>query len=530
MRIPGFLVSSSIHVVVRGLVVLACASLLMACGPPPRPPGLDQPAVERSLPSGGALADALRPQIEAHPGLSGIYALADGRDAFAARVALARAAQHALDVQYYIWRPDMTGALMFEALLEAASRGVRVRLLLDDNNGRDIDVWLAELDSHPNIEVRLFNPFVLRAARVLNFLTDFDRLNRRMHNKSFTVDAQATIVGGRNIADAYFDAAPDILFADLDVLAVGPVVVDVARDFDRYWKSESAYPASIVLPETLVEGGTASLAQRILKVREDPEAQQYLQVVAGSKLLFDLREGALPLDWAPVEMVSDDPAKGLGMAEPEALLPNQLNEIIGEPQHDVELVSPYFIPTEAGVAAFADLVKKGVRVRVLTNSLEATDISVAHAGYSKYRQPLLRAGVELFETRLQSRPDSRHGGALGLSGSSGSSSLHAKTFAVDGERVFVGSFNFDPRSVNYNTEMGFVIHSRELAYQIDQAFDIAVPQRAYRLLLDEDGRLIWEKREDEGEGVRRFTSEPGTSIWRRIWVQFLSWLPIEGFL
>ena len=197
--------------------------------------------------SDSPLGKAALPMVQAHPGKSGVFALADGRDAFAARVLLADASECSLDVQYYIWNGDKTGTLLFEALRRAADRGVRVRLLLDDNNIAGLDTVLAALNSHPNIEVRLFNPFMHRRWRVLSFLTDFRRLNRRMHNKSFIVDRQACIIGGRNVGDEYFDAGQGLSFVDLDVLAIGTVVEDVSVDFERYWTSESSYPAERVL-------------------------------------------------------------------------------------------------------------------------------------------------------------------------------------------------------------------------------------------------------------------------------------------
>lgn len=194
------------------------------------------------------LGQAISPLVEAHPGMSGIFPLADARDAFAARALLARAAERTLDLQYYIWHADMSGTLLFNAIRDAADRGVRVRLLLDDHGTSGVDTELAALDAHPDIEIRLFNPFVIRKPRAINYLTDFFRLNRRMHNKSFTADNQATIIGGRNTGDEYFGASDGLLYVDLDVMAVGPVVSEVSKDFDRYWASESSYPVERLLP------------------------------------------------------------------------------------------------------------------------------------------------------------------------------------------------------------------------------------------------------------------------------------------
>jgi len=454
--------------------------------------------------------------------------LANARDAFAARALLAKAAERSLDVQYYIWHKDLTGSLLFEALRKAADRGVRIRLLLDDNNTSGLDTALAGLDSHPNIEVRLFNPFVIRWSRAIGYVTDFFRLNRRMHNKSFTADNQATIVGGRNIGDEYFGAADDVLFADLDVLAVGPVVDEVSQDFDRYWASGSAYPVDRLLspatPASLTElASTASLVER------DPAALAYVKALRNSPLIRELIEGRLALEWAVSRMVSDDPAKALGLTAADELLPWKLRKIIGEPTADVALVSPYFVPTAAGVDAFSALARKEVKIRVLTNSLEATDVAVAavHAGYAKRRKPLLEAGITLYESRREASRSERNKSA-GLTGSS-ASSLHAKTFAVDHARVFVGSFNFDPRSAKLNTELGFVIESSALAQQIDATFESRIPANAYEVRLSETGQLSWIEHRAEGALVNHDT-EPGTTYWQRTGVWLISLLPIEWLL
>ena len=262
--------------------------------------------------------------------MCGVYALPDGREAFAARMLLIQAAQRSLDVQYYIWRHDMSGMLLFDALLSAAERGVRVRLLLDDNNTEGLDEILSALDSHPNIEVRLFNPFVVRHHRWLGYLTDFSRLNRRMHNKSFTADSQVTILGGRNVGDEYFDATTDVAFVDLDVMAVGPVVADVSRDFDRYWGSASSFPVDRLLAPVL---GAAldEVTLEVARIRSEPASIAYLTAVRAMTFVRDLGEGRLSLEWAATRMVSDDPAKGLGRSALEAALPAKLKSIFGEP-------------------------------------------------------------------------------------------------------------------------------------------------------------------------------------------------------
>lgn len=470
------------------------------------------------------LGQSLASLVAAHPGLSGIYPLLDSRDAFAARARLAQVAERTLDVQYYIWEKDMTGMLLFEALRAAADRGVRVRLLLDDNNTSGLDRIFATLDAHPNIEVRLFNPFVIRKPRI-GYITDFSRANRRMHNKSFTVDNQATIIGGRNVGDAYFGAAEGLLFVDLDVIAVGPVVTEVSKDFDRYWASDSSYPADRIVPPVTFEQ-MAQVATTLSQSAHDPAAFKYTSAIRDSPFVQAMVERRLPFEWAATRMISDDPAKGLGRAEREELFPFQLREAIGEPKNNLELVAAYFVPTSSGAVSFVGMAKQGVKIRVLTNSLEALDAPYVHAGYAKRRKALLEAGVTLYEMKRLS-PKTGETEKPGSFPSSGSS-LHAKTFAADGARVFIGSFNFDPRSRNLNTELGFVIENPALAGSIETAFESSIPANSYEVRLSETGKLYWTER--RGDELVRYDKAPGTSAWLRATVWFLSLLPIDWLL
>ena len=471
------------------------------------------------------LGRSVAPRTDAHPGLSGVHALRDARDAFAARALLARAAERSLDVQYYIWNADLTGTLLLDCLLSAAARGVRVRLLLDDNNTSGLDGALAALNTHPNVEVRLFNPTVFRRARPIGYLTDFRRLNRRMHNKSFTADNLATIVGGRNVGDEYFGATHGVLFADLDVIAVGPIVQEVSRRFDLYWESASSYPVERLLGSA-DPASVARVESAARRVAEGPDAQTYVTALRESPVVADLLDEKLELTWVVAQVVCDDPAKALGREREDSLVIRQLTRILGDPAVEVQLVSPYFVPTAAGVAWFQERIGRGVRVQVLTNSLEATDVALVHAGYSKRREPLLAEGVLLFELKRAIDDPSPRSPRRRM-GSSGAS-LHAKTFAVDRSRVFVGSFNFDPRSARLNTEMGFVLESAELAAELDAVFRTQVPEDAYEVRRSETGALCWMER--RGANLSRHDTEPGTSRLRRLWISILSKLPIEWLL
>jgi putative cardiolipin synthase len=485
---------------------IVCALLLVAAGCASLPQVERAPTNALSDVQGTRLGKALAAGLEAHPGKSGIHPLADGRDAFAARVLLARAAERTLDVQYYIFRGDTTGRLLREALWQAAERGVRVRLLIDDNTTRGLDEGLAALDAHANIEVRLFNPYANRGFRLAEALTDFSRVNRRMHNKSFTADNLATIVGGRNVGDEYYAAEADVAFADLDVLAVGAVVPAVSVQFDAYWNSPSAYPAaSLMAPATWKA------------LDADPRAAPYVEALRTTTLVRELLAGELPLEWAAARVVADDPSKVLHPPERKELhmLP-RLAAALGEPARELDLVSPYFVPTQDGTDALVALAKRGVKVRVLTNSLAATDVSPVHAGYSKYREALLRGGVRLYELKpTAQRSGAEEGGS--------DASLHAKTFAVDRSRLFVGSFNFDPRSARLNTEMGVVIESPRLAAALSEALDRDLARNAYEVLLV-NGELQWI------DGPARHTAEPGAGLFRSLWLGFLSLLPIEWLL
>ena len=502
----------------RTRLLVASLALLAACASLPKETERAA-SVALSDTADTRLGRAVAKQATAHPGKSGIHALGNGRDAFAARVLLAHAAERSLDVQYYIYRNDVTGQLLCEALWQAAERGVRVRLLLDDNNTKGLDDAIAALDAHPNVEVRLFNPYANRSFRVAELLSDFSRLNRRMHNKSFTADNQATIVGGRNVGDEYFGAESAVAFADLDVLAVGAVVREVSGEFDAYWNSASAYPAAALIHPAPPQSA-ALMREAWAKLHSDPRASAYLEALRATPLVKQLLAGELPLEWAPARVVADDPAKVLNPPERKDLqmLP-RLQAAIGRPERSLDLVSPYFVPTEDGTSALTGMARRGVKVRVLTNSLAATDVAPVHAGYAKYRKALLRGGIRLYELKASGEKRDQ-----GTSTGGSDASLHAKTFGVDGERIFVGSFNFDPRSARLNTEMGVVIDSPALAQRLSSALGQGLPGAAYEVRLRENGELEW-----LSEGTAQ-TAEPGAGFFGSLWIGLLSLLPLEWLL
>jgi putative cardiolipin synthase len=473
--------------------------------------------------------------VNANPGdasKSGIYPLASPEESFAARALLARAAERSLDVQYYIWHGDTSGYLLFEECWNAAERGVRVRLLLDDNNTSGLDQTLAALDSHANIEVRLFNPFANRSMRLLGYLTDFGRLNRRMHNKSLTADSQVTIVGGRNVGDEYFALGEGMVFADLDVVAVGGAAGDVSVAFDLYWNSESAYPAESIVGKAGAAAIT-DLKAKFTATRSAPEAAHYLDALKRTRLIEALMLDQLTLEWAATHLVYDEPAKVLGDVPASDLLFTRMQQVLGDAEREIDLISPYFVPGEEGTKALAAYPGRGIKLRVLTNSLAATDVGAVHAGYAKRREELLRGGVQIYELKPDPLQDATRekSSAKGVGGSGGSggsaASLHAKTFAIDRRRAFVGSFNFDPRSYSLNTELGVVIESPRLADSISATLDRDLARSAYEVVL-KDGGLEWVERTDQGEV--RYDKEPKTGFWKRFGVGFMSILPIEWLL
>lgn len=466
----------------------------------------------------GLMARHLLPQMAAHPGQSGLLPLVSSRDAFAARLALAGAAQQSLDLQYYIWHDDVSGRLLMQALVKAADRGVRVRLLLDDHTMAGMDPLIAALDAHERIEVRLFNPYMQRGLRPLGYLSDFWRLNRRMHNKSMTADSLITIVGGRNIGDEYFQATSGVMFADLDVAAVGPAAQAVSADFDRYWNSEPAYPAGRII-------GSASPAALDTAPAQDEATQSYLRALAQLPLARQLREGGVPLVWAPARVVSDAPAKALGQAQRQDTLLAQIGPVMQAAEKQLLIVSPYFVPTRHGADMLGNLAAGGKEVVVLTNTLAANDVTVVHSGYAKYRKDLLKSGVRLHEIKPDAtvKPENQRG----ILDSSGAS-LHAKTFAVDGRYLYVGSFNLDPRSAIHNTEMGLLIDSPKLAAQMVQGFETGKDANTYAVTLDGNGRLHWTTGAQGQQTVVH--EEPQSTFLQRAQVWIASRLPVEWLL
>ena len=509
-------------VLVAALGIGGCASL------PPLDGRIASTAITDT--AGTRLGRAVEQAPEGRPEQSGQIPLSDPKKAFAARVLLARAAERSLDVQYYIWHRDTTGLLMLQELWNAAERGVRLRMLLDDNGIGGLDPILAVFDDHPNIEVRIFNPFPNRGFKPLGFLTQFKRLNRRMHNKSFTADSQATIVGGRNIGNEYFGAGQEMVFADLDVLAIGEIAASVSEQFDLYWNSESAYPAKAIVAAPK-PNAVAELEAQFASVRASSEAVEYVEEVRSTRLIEDLVERKIRFDWSPMQLVRDDPAKTLDRVEESDLVLTHLKEAIGPAERELDIVSPYFVPRKGGAKTLSAYPERGVRLRIVTNSLAATDSGVVHSKYARYRKELLKTGIRLYELKREATGPSANREKRRTKGDgsgSSSASLHAKTISSDRSRAFVGSFNLDPRSAHLNTEMGLVIQSPELSETISSVLDRTLPDRAYEVRLTPSGGLEWVEQGPQGEV--RYGHDPKTGFFKRLFNRILGWLPIESLL
>jgi len=456
-----------------------------------------------------------------HPGESGFAIVRYGRNAFNIRIAMADAAEKTLDLQVYIWESDETGRILAERLGRTADRGVRVRLLVEDMGIGASDESIAALDAHPNIEIRIFNPFANRGARMLDFATDMDRVNHRMHNKIMVMDNSFAVVGGRNVGDHYFAVDPDTNFRDLDISAVGPVVRDISDVFDHFWNGKWSIPIAALVDRPYTEDdlrlAVAGLQEKI--VTGDYPYSVDDDVAAMRATLAGLKD---TLVWAPGKVVWDDPAT-IGETGETGEMKAGIRRKVDTVQEALIIESAYFVIGDGGVARAKELIDKGVRVRVFTNSLVSNDVLAAHAGHANYRKQLLEAGVEVYELRADS-------GIIKKTWSGDSKAgLHTKAMVFDNNSLFIGSYNLDPRSANINTEAGLYVESPELAVQLLAYMDEGIlPENSYRLMLDEDGDLIWIT-EDDGIEVR-YDKDPLSTFWQRFMSGFIGILPVESQL
>jgi putative cardiolipin synthase len=459
-----------------------------------------------------------------HQDQSGFALVVEGSRALMARLAMADLAEKTLDVQYYIWDPDTTGRIMAERLIRAADRGVRVRLLLDDTNqSEDLDTSVAALDAHPNIEVRLFNPIANRRWRALSFLSDFGRVNHRMHNKLFVVDNALGIVGGRNIADSYFGVRPDQNFRDLDVAMAGPVVRELSASFDTFWNSKWAVPLGAVLADRATQHAFQAMRERLQEnIAADGYPYPIEERVADLRArLVEIRDGFV---WAPGHAYAEDPSR-VDSDDGGKVIYEALRQRIHDTRRELLVESAYLILNERNLQGVRELTARQVRVRILTNSAATNDVVAAHAGYANTRDALVDAGAELYELR----PDSNMKREWSLAAGRSRASLHSKSVVFDREAAFIGSFNLDPRSATINTEIGIMIDSPEIARRLAAFMDEGVvPGSAFRVTHDAHGDLVWTA-ETNGDKVE-LDADPGISAGQRFLVDIMRLLPFEDQL
>jgi putative cardiolipin synthase len=507
-------------------MLMGCASLPGEVQRPPSQARTDVQATRLAAVAGASLPDGSRP-------LSGVRLLPAGDQAFEALIALARAADQTIDAQYYLVADDASGLQLLRELRDAAARGVRVRLLVDDLDAAGEDVLLAGLAAHPNIEVRMFNPLPVRSGsvgtRVLFSLHEFSRINRRMHNKLFVADNLFAVSGGRNIADAYFDRSAPANFIDMDLLSTGPVVRELSKVFDRYWNSEHAYPIQSLAGPGLGADAARRQFDAALQQAGAAELPPVARDVFGQGGVgAQLAGGRVALHAASVRVIADGPGKAAAASARSAAAGAVMNgnlELLQSARSEVLVASPYFVPDERTLDVLRQASAEGVRVSIMTNSLATTDAPLVHFGYARYRDALLRMKVALYELMPGAgRQDDSAGewhGSLGR--------LHAKLAVVDQRWLYIGSMNMDHRSAHCNTEIGLIVDSPELAGEVASLLEREQLSRSYRVrLVSEPRRLQWVAQEGEKQVVLR--TEPVLNWGRQLRLSVLSMFVSEDLL
>lgn len=500
-------------------VLLLVVHTFSACAALPEPPA--RPASHAiTAPQATALGQRVA-AAQPVPGWSGFRVVTAGTDALAVLMTLADQAQRTLDLQYYLVHNEPSTRALLQHVRAAADRGVRVRLLVDDMHTAGNDDALRRLTDHPRIEVRLYNPLpsgrFSTVTKVLASIKDVQRINRRMHNKMFVADNAVAFAGGRNLGDAYFLQSEKANFVDMDVLVAGPAVRSLSRSFDRYWNSELAYPVATLVSKAAPAPTPASAASA-------PELDTPLpaEPTIGLPPNAAAREiapgGRFRLQWAAARLLADDPSKieEQGNVTPDQTMFDDVVSLLQSARKEVLIISPYLVPGKRGMALLQALRARGVRVRILTSSLAATDAPVVHIGYANYRMQMLKQGIELYELRPEIGSPARFG-TFGQS----RARLHAKTLMVDGRYLLVGSMNLDPRSINLNSEIGLMINSPALAEDMRRLFDEVVSTSSYRVELGSNDTLRWMTQTANGPQVVD-DQEPESSIWRRMGFHLLA--------
>ena len=482
-----------------------------------------------------ALAQIVQPLRNQNPDLTGYHILYDPLEAIAARLQLIDKAEKTLDLQYYIWDNDTIGSLALYKIIQAADRGVKVRLLIDDNNSKAMEAIYLALDQHQNIDVKLFNPYRFRRIRPMEMIIDLKRVNRRMHNKTFTADNQITLIGGRNMSNQYYNVSESYQFSDVDVMMAGQAVDDITHSFDEYWNHNYAYPVRQIVNHRHYTLRYEGLKQQLTTFYEKASIQNYLDLSNRTHDFDNWLNDNIQLDWVKAQVIKDSPEKIKSNAKKEEYLNFQLVQRLEKPEKSVDIISAYFVPEKNGEQHLSQLAQNGIKVRVLTNSFKANDVALVHAFYSRYRKDLLKNGVQLYEflpaipEEFQNKNNKEISKQMKVSLKGLSrSSLHAKMMALDDKQVFIGSFNFDPRSSNLNTEIGVILDSKPLADAVHSTMDENLRKYAYKLVLDSKNRINWIY--DSPQGPQISTKEPKMKWWQKAGIKFISWMPGEGFM
>jgi putative cardiolipin synthase len=454
----------------------------------------------------------------ADPQRNGFYPLLKGFDAFGARLKLMDRAEHSIDAQYFLMKPDYAGLVFAEKLMQAADRGVRVRFLLDDIFTTADDRALILLNENPNIEMRLFNPIARKGVRAFNYIGNFKTANRRMHNKSFTVDNQAAIVGGRNIAEEYFQLDKTGQFIDFDMLCAGPIVKDISAAFDTYWNHELAVPMDVFYGEA--EKKELEDKRNELRAAMQKTGESIYKESVDTELMQKFFAGTLDPYMADARVIIDAPQKLLeDVSDEQKVVIFEIVDAFNKAQKEIVMFTPYFIPGKGGVALLKEIAAKGVRVMVVTNSLATNNHTSVHSAYASYRKRILKAGVELYEVRANAAEVELADGTKKYE----HLTMHTKGILIDRRYTFVGSLNLDWRSTDINTEMGVMIESEELAgFLADNSIE-RLPKMAYQLKLDDRNNITWHATIDGKQIVE--TKEPQTSAWLRFKAWFLKLAP-----
>jgi len=510
------LISLLILVAIGLLILRIIGNKALVLTPEPQP----EVTVDQTTPLYQLVEKSLNTQTPTAPNL--LYSLGNPHIALLDRLQLIDAATQTIDVQYYLFHDDDSGQAVLEALVEAAKRGVKVRLLLDDMDmiGRD-GIFVRLTKENPNLQVRIFNPFYLRVFRIPEYPARFPQVTRRMHNKSLTVDRIATVVGGRNIGNEYFSFKTEVAFADFDLLAAGKIAADVTEGFNKYWYS------GLAMDITKLNDAANDEKFNLWQAKANQVLASYRSEVTNhqtdlSNLLSSMERRTY---YADMKVIYDRPEKVISsFSDTSGNITGTIVDVMKSAQKELVISSPYFIPGKLGLDTFKGLIDRGVNVIILTNSFAANDVAAVHAGYVNYRRRLLEMGVKLYELKpLNAEAELDKG--FELFGSK-RASLHAKAFVADQKTTFVGSFNLDPRSSVHNTEMGFIFDEPAYGAASVEKTHAYMQQQAYELKLTDKNEIEWI---DNATGTTHST-EPDMNLFQRSIIRVISWLPVEWLM